>query len=108
MNLFTGFWLGAYYFLIVGTLVGALIFSIGYGLTSKWWENVQGRNVFFYGLVITLMFILLSLRVIFGDFSGRAVVSFLLLLALFLVVWWRTILWLVGVVNRRKEKRKKN
>jgi heme O synthase-like polyprenyltransferase len=105
MTLFHGFWLVAYNFLIIATLVGAVVFSVGYGLVNKWWKSTQGKNVFFYTVEITMVLLLVSLRILFGDFPGRAAFTFGLVLGLFSVVWWRTLLWLIGQVNNKKKRK---
>lgn len=102
MNLFSGFWLNVYNFLVLGTLLGAVIFTVGHSITTQWWKSVQGKNVFFFGLVISLAFTFLSLRIVFGNFPARPAISLILVAALFVAVWWRTILWLRGQISRKK------
>lgn len=104
MTLFSGFWLQAYQFLIIFTMLGALILVVGHAVTGKIFANAASKNVFFYSLAIALTFLFLSLRILFGDFPGRAVISFILVLALAAVVWWRTVIWFLGVYNRNKRK----
>lgn len=104
--LLNGFWLLFYNFLIVSTCIGAAIFTIGHGTRYRWWETVNGQNVFCFGLVITLTFAFLSLRIVFPEFPGRLTISFILVICLFVVVWWRTILWFIGEFRRVKGKRK--
>lgn len=109
MTLFSGVALVIYQFLIIGSFVGIAIYSVGqiYNLFRRGgWRSLQGRYLAFLGVSLTLAFLFISLRIIFGDFPARAAISMVLVLLLFVSVWWLTIMWAVGEIRARRNKRK--
>lgn len=94
MSQFHGFWLGFYYVLVYSTMVGAVLFPLGYGLLMRWWVREEGRHLFFYSAAVADAFLLVGARPIFGEFPGRAVLTLFCLVSLCAVVWWRLLLFI--------------
>lgn len=102
MTLFSGAWLVIYYILILSGWLAAFGFTLGFGVLTRWWKTEQGIHLFSYGLAITFAMTLISLRLVFGDFSGRAFVSMVCVFALVSVLWWRFVLFIRSYIRGRK------
>lgn len=93
MNL-TGGWLIVYYTLVYFAWGASLLFPISYGLTRPWYKTEPGRHLFSFSTVVAIAMTLIAIRPVFGDFPGRVVISFVVLLALGIVCSWRFALFL--------------
>lgn len=105
MTAFSGVWLVVYQVLLLSTWVGAVLFSLAYGLLMRWWRSEEGVHLFCYSLAVSDAMTLVSVRLVFGDFSGRAAVNMFCLVTLWGVVWWRLSLWIRTYYRNRPSQR---
>lgn len=102
MSQLSPFWQNVYLVVMLVAWAGSVIFPFLYGLLRPWWKSEMGTHLFFYSAVVGLALTLAVLRPVFGDFPGRGIVSFAILLALTGVIWWRVALFF-RTDNRHEE-----
>src|SRR5882724_10425427 len=100
----TGPALDIYFGVLYFAWVGSLIFPIVYGFTRPWRKSPVGRLLVADSAVIALALTLVVIRPIFGDFPGRQVLNYFIIVALAFVIWWRVILFFrIGKADKHKE-----
>ena len=87
-----GWQLLLYLILISGTALPATIFSIAYGLLTRWWESSFGRFMMYMGTAIALILDLTAARIWLPPFPVW--VSVFIYTLIFIMTWWCLILFL--------------
>ena len=78
--------------LIVGTAPAITLFTVLYGLTTKWWQQWIGRALFLSSMGLALLVdISLLYRVLGDDYALRDVVRLTVYSIIFLGAWFKLI-----------------
>lgn len=99
-------------FVVLG-FIGAIAFPVLYhfGSRGEWRHTDLGRHLMAFSVAVGAALLALLLRIVLGDYTGRAVVNFGSIFGLVAVVWWRSVQYVrvwrkpekprgEGVVNR--------
>lgn len=77
----------------VFTLVGATVFTVGYGALAPWWRSPIGRNMFLFSLSHMAIFGLVVTSVTFGvEWAGRPSIRAVVYLSIGLLFWQRLVI----------------
>lgn len=76
--------------------LGSVLFPVLYHIGSKgtWRHTEMGRHLMAFSAAVSLALLALLLRIAFGDYPGRQLVSFGAMISLVFVVWWRSLLYM--------------
>ena len=84
--------------------VGAMLFPVLYHIGSQgsWKRTEMGRHLMAFSIAVGYALLALLLRIVFGDYWGRAVVNWSAIIGLVTVTWWRSILYIKTSRQDRK------
>lgn len=93
---------------LVGSgLIPSAGFILLYGLTSPWWRSPGGRHLMSFAVAAFLLFTWGFLALRLGDYTGRRVLRFLVVVSFVGLSWWRFIALLhlhFGLLARRSRR----
>ncbi len=86
--------------------VGALLFSVGYGVFAPWWRSSLGANMFLFSLSHSLIFGLISVSLLFGVQWGARDWVRLSIYTVIAVLFWQRLMVLVRlqVIERHDDR----
>ncbi len=86
--------------------VGALLFTIGYGVAAPWWRSSIGVNMLLFSLSHTLIFGLVSASLLFGvQWGARSGVRLAIFAVIAVLFWQRLMVLLTWQILERRDDR---
>lgn len=83
--------------LLIGGMVGVIVFTLFYGLRSRWYKWVEGRALFAKSAALALVSLNTVAFIVFGEYPYRDYVRFFIYLAFFCSSWF----FVVALIRRQ-------
>lgn len=93
-----------YKVLVYLTAPAAIGFPIWYHLRLRWQASEMGRHVMGYSVVVGLLYLTSILRISFPGMPLQRVITLLLAVGMFIVVWWRVLVFM-HIYHRTRQER---
>lgn len=87
-----GPWLALTYAILVLAWLGSAAFPVLYAALVRWRDTEWGRHLMAFSAVVALATSNYMLRLAWPDYPGHLIVSWVVLLSLVCVCWWRVAL----------------
>jgi len=97
----------AIHVLLWAAAIASWIFPVLYTVLAPWWRSPTGRHLFSFAMMIAVIFAVIMLPKVFGDYTGRNMVRLSSYTAMTVILWRHVWLLIATQLKYHRDDRKR-